>query len=94
MSMMELYEEWKQKTEAKGIKKGIKKGIEKGREEALKESLVAAYRVRFGALPADLAAVIEATHDVAVLRTWHERIVTGTREEIAAALRSGSAPST
>jgi hypothetical protein len=94
MSTMELYEEWKQKTEAKGIKKGIKKGIEKGREETLKQVLVAAYRVRFGALPADLAAVIEATHDVEVLSAWHERIVVGTRKQIAAALLSTSAPST
>jgi hypothetical protein len=79
LSTMALYEEWVQKTKAEG------------RAEAMKESLVAAYGVRFGALPADLAAAIETTHDTAVLNLWLERIVVGTQAEIAAALRSRSA---
>ena len=94
MSTMELYEQWEQKTRAEGLEQGLEKGVEKGVEKGLKQSLAAAYRVRFGALPADLAAAIEATHDMAVLNLWLERIVAGTREEIAAAVLSRSAPST
>ena len=78
LSTMALYEKWEQKTKA----------------EALKESLVTAYRARFGALPADVAAAIETTHDRAVLSLWLERIVTGTPEEIAATLLSASTSST
>jgi hypothetical protein len=72
LSTMALYEEWVQKTKAEG------------RTEAMKESLVAAYRVRFGAVPADLTAAIESMHDRTVLNLWLERIVVGTQEEIAA----------
>jgi flagellar biosynthesis/type III secretory pathway protein FliH len=86
MSTMELYEQWEQKAEAKGREKGL--------EQGLKQSLVAAYRIRFGALPADLTAAIETTHDMAVLNLWLERFVAGTLEEIAAAVLSRSAPST
>ena len=82
MSTMDLYEQWEQKTKAEG------------REQGLKQSLVAAYQARFGALPADLAAAIETTHEMTVLNLWLKRIVTGTLEEIAEALRSRSAPST
>jgi hypothetical protein len=102
MITTDLYDQWKHAIQAQGFAEGLAQGLsqgfaqafEAGLEKGLKQSLVTAYRVRFGALPADLAAVIEATHEVAVLSTWLERIVTGTREEIAAALRSGSAPST
>ena len=87
MSMMEeLYEQWEQKTEAKGIEKGIEKG--------LKKSLIEVYQARFGTVPSEMVAAVEATHDEAVLSRWLKRTATGTPEEIAAAVRSSSAPST
>jgi hypothetical protein len=76
MSTMEqLYDEWEQKTKAEA------------REETLKESLLEVYQARFGTVPSEMVAVVEATHDEAVLSRWLNRTATGTPEEIAAALR-------
>ncbi|MCC6559056.1 MAG: hypothetical protein IT372_39535, partial [Polyangiaceae bacterium] len=45
------------------------------------------YGARFGAVPAEVTAVIEATRDVARLERWLQRIGTCSAEDFAAALR-------
>ena len=95
MSTQSLYEQWYQKvTEQgieksieKGIKKGIKQGIERSRK-ALRQAVLTVYRVRFGAVPAEIAAVVEATREVARLERWIELLDTCSAEDFAAALRA------
>ena len=67
-----------------GIKEGIKEGIERG----IVRSLINIYEARFGAMPEEIRAVIEATHDEPTLLTW--LTLAGTRgvDEITAAIRA------
>jgi flagellar biosynthesis/type III secretory pathway protein FliH len=108
ISTMDLYEQWERQTKAEGLKQGLRQGHEQGQKQGLKQgrqqrrkqgleqgpkkALIAAYRARFGALPPNIAAAIETTHDTSVLNIRLERIVTGTPEEVAATLRSPSTP--
>lgn len=72
----------------RGIEQGIERGIKQGSERATARSLVDVYEARFGAMPEDLRAVIDETHDEPTLRAWIK--LAGTREahEIAAAIRA------
>lgn len=66
--------------------------VETWRREAVREgiarSLIDVYEARFGAMPEELRAVIEATHDEATLRTWLKLAGTRGADEIAAAIRA------
>ena len=78
--MGQTYAEYlEQKGIEKGIQKGIEKGIEKGREEGAIRSrhaiLVRLLRSRFGEVPAEVAARIEATSDIATLDRWLDRLL-------------------
>ena len=61
------------------IEQGIKRGIVR--------SLINIYEARFGVMPEEIRAVIEATHDEPTLLTW--LTLAGTRgvDEITAAIR-------
>jgi hypothetical protein len=62
--------------------------IEQGRKQGIERSLVDFYEARFGAMPEEIRAVIEATHDEATLRAWVKLAGTCGADEIAAAIRA------
>jgi len=66
----------------------IEQGIEQGIERGIVRSLINLYEARFGAMPEEIRAVIEATHDEPTLLTW--LTLAGTRgvDEIIAAIRA------
>jgi hypothetical protein len=82
MSTMELYEQWEQQIESKGIAEGVKKGLEQG----VKKMLRRLYQSRFGAPPPAILAAIEAMHDADTLDQWADLFIAKSAEEIAAAL--------
>jgi predicted transposase/invertase (TIGR01784 family) len=71
-----------------GIKQGIEQGIEQGITRGIVRSLINIYEARFGAMPEDIRAVVEATHDEPTLLTW--LTLAGTRgvDETTAAIRA------
>jgi hypothetical protein len=83
MSTQDLYEEWKQKTEQAGVERGI--------EHKAKQDLLELYETRFGAIPAELRAAIQATHDEPTLHAWFKLAITRSAEEIAAAIHASQA---
>jgi hypothetical protein len=74
MSTMELYEQWEQQIESKGIEKGVKKMLPR------------LYQARFGAPPPAILAAIEAMHDTETLDQWADLFTAKSAEEIGAAL--------
>jgi hypothetical protein len=92
MSTDELYEQWKRKVEAEGLRKGLTKGRREGAEQALRSTLLAVYKARFGAAPPQaLSAAIEATHEAGTLRRWSVLVSTRPAEEIAADILGSAA---
>jgi hypothetical protein len=79
MSTQDLFEEWKQKLEQASV------------ERARQQDLLDIYETRFGAIPADLQAAIQATHDAPTLRAWLKLAVARSAEEIAAAIHGSRA---
>lgn len=87
MNMMAVYEEWKSKVEADarrqgvalGREEGVALGREEGREESGKQNLLALYEARFGPVPPEVRAAIDAAHDPATLQRW--TVLAGTRSE-------------
>jgi hypothetical protein len=84
MSTQDLYEECRQKTEQIGVERGIERGIERNAKQYLLET----YETRFGAIPAELRAAVEATHDAPTLHAWFKLVITRSAEEIAAAIHA------
>lgn len=74
-----------------GLEKGLQQGLEKGRSQELIETLLALYKSRFGEPPRTIAAAVERTRELDVLRGWLAIVATGSSREIAAAIR-GQAP--
>ena len=62
--------------------------IEQGIERGIVRSLINIYEARFGTMPEEIRAVIEATHDEPTLITW--LTLAGTRgvDELTAAIRA------
>ena len=89
MSTQSLYEQWYQQVTEQALEKGIEKGIKKGREQGLRQALLTVHRARFGAVPAEIAATVEATQDAARLERWLELAASCTPADFAAALRAG-----
>lgn len=73
---------------------GRREALDEGRREALVESLLAIYRARFRHAPRAVITSIQGMRDLTVLRQWRDIIVTGSAEEIAAALGVSSGPET
>jgi hypothetical protein len=57
-------------------------------QEGVKHSVVEAYEARFGAMPADLRAVVDDIDDERALVSWLRLVVTRSADEVAAAIRS------
>lgn len=72
-------------------REAIQEGREEGREEGVKQTLVDVCEARFGAMPDDVRAVIEDTHDDATLRVWIKLAATRSADEIIAAIRASRA---
>ena len=62
--------------------------IEQGIKQGIVGSLVDIYEARFGAMPDELRAVIEAIHDEPTLRAWLKLAGTRGADEIAAAIHA------
>jgi hypothetical protein len=72
----QVLETWRQQAVREGIEQGIVR------------SLIDIYEARFGAMPEELRAVIEDTHDEPTLRAWLKLAGTRGANEIAAAIRA------
>jgi hypothetical protein len=81
MSTHDIVEAWKREQREEGQEEGIYLGLQK--------AVMDTYEARFGAMPAELSAVVQDTRDEGVLRAWLKLIVTGSAEEIGARLLSG-----
>lgn len=65
------------------------KARDEGLDQGLAEAVITMYEARFGTPPANIVALVEQTHDRAVLLGWLERIGTGSAaDDVAAALQS------
>lgn len=60
---------------------------QKGRVEGLAQAVIRAYRSRFGAIPDDLQATIEAMHHEPTLTAWVDLVVTASATDIGQAIR-------
>lgn len=76
MHTQDIVETWRQEAVREGIGQGIAR------------SLIDVYEARFGAMPEELRAVIEDTHDEATLRAWLKLAGTRGADEIAATIRA------
>jgi flagellar biosynthesis/type III secretory pathway protein FliH len=98
MSTHDIVEAWKQQWLEEGMRKGIERGIAQGIaqgvaqgvERGIVRTLVDVYEARFGAIPAELRAALERTHDEATLRGFSKLFGVGTASEITEALRNPS----
>ena len=66
---------------AKGREEGRAKGHEEGRVTEARSTLLRQLTRRFGEVPADLASIIESTHDLERLAGWLDQVVTAERLE-------------
>lgn len=80
-----------QETVEKFIQQQRSEGRSEGRGEGVREDVVDLFVQRFGEPPADVAAIVERTKDVAVLRGWLRLVAWAPEEEVLATLR-GSSP--
>jgi predicted transposase/invertase (TIGR01784 family) len=62
--------------------------IEQGIERGIARSLIDVYEARFGTMPEEIRAMIEATHDEPTLRAWLRLAGTRGADEIAAAIHA------
>ncbi len=76
MATQDIVEAWRQEA------------IQQGRERATARSLIDVYEARFGAIPDDLRAIVDATHDELVLRSWLKLASTRAADELAATIRA------
>jgi hypothetical protein len=93
MSTHDIVEAWKREQREEIRKEMLqerrKEILQEGLEEGLQKAVTDTYEARFGAMPAELSAVVQDTRDEGVLRAWLKLIVTGSAEEIRARLLSG-----
>jgi hypothetical protein len=80
MNTQDIVDTWRREAIQEGVKQGLERGVAC--------SLVDIYEARFGAMPDDIRAVIEDTHDEATLRAWVKLAGTRGADEIAAAIRA------
>jgi hypothetical protein len=84
MNTQDIVETWRREAIQEGVKQGIEQGIERG----IARSLIDIYEARFGAMPGEIRAVIEDTHDEPTLRAWLKLAGTQGADEIAAVIRA------
>ena len=85
MSTQDIVEVWTQKVQEDARREGRKEG----REEALVDAVLTLYEARFGAPAPVTVALVQQTHDQAVLRGWLCLVGTGSVSEVAAAFPVG-----
>jgi hypothetical protein len=104
MNTQDIVETWRREAIQEGVKQGIEEGVKQGIEEGVKQgieegvkqgiergiarSLIDIYEARFGAMPEEIRAVIEDTHDEPTLRAWLKLAGTCGTDEIAAAIHA------
>jgi hypothetical protein len=76
MHTRDIVETWRQEAVREGIEQGVAR------------SLIVVYEARFGAIPDELRAVIEDTHDEPTLRAWLKLAGTRGADEITAVIRA------
>jgi hypothetical protein len=84
MQTQDIVESWRREAVQEGVEKGVQQGLERG----VARSLIDFYEARFGAMPDDVRAIIEDTHDEATLRGWVKLAGTRSADEVAAAVRA------
>ena len=79
-----IFEEWKRETRAEGRAEALAEGRAEGAAQALAQGLVMIYEIRFGTMPPELKAAVEATKEAATLFDWFRLIETNSAETFAA----------
>lgn len=62
-------------------------GRQEGRQEMLAEAILQAYAERLGPPPAEIEAIVQQTHDQAILRGWFKLVVTATADDMLRAIK-------
>jgi flagellar biosynthesis/type III secretory pathway protein FliH len=78
----DIFEAWKRETS----EEARAEGLEKGRVEGLASGLVVIYEIRFGAMPAELRAIVETTNEAATLIGWLQLVETRSADVFAASV--------
>lgn len=92
MNTQDLVETFIQEQRQKGREQGLEQGLQQGRQNAAREAIVEVFTERFGALPADVAAIVARTQDANVLRGWLKLVARASQEEALATIRASAAP--
>jgi hypothetical protein len=79
LNTQDIVETWRQNAK--------QEGREESHQEGVKQSLFDLCEARFGAMLQDVRAVVEGTHDEAVLRSWIRLAATRSNDEMNAAIR-------
>jgi hypothetical protein len=79
MDTQDIVETWRQEAIQEGVAEGVA------------QALIEVYEARFGAMPGDVRATVEATHDGPTLRAWIRLVGTRDATEIAEAIRASRA---
>jgi hypothetical protein len=80
--LQEIYDDWERHLRQQSEERGEERGMEKG----MRELLAGTYEARFGAMPVELRAALEATTEITTLRRWVGLFATASASEIAAAV--------
>lgn len=72
-----------------GEMKGREEGREEGRAEGARRAFVVFYQARFGEMPAEVRARVEAVEDVAVAERWCDLVARGSQQDVDAVVAAG-----
>ncbi len=91
MATENLYEQWKRSVHQQGFQQGFQQGAQQGVQQGFQQaaalSLIAAYELRFGSVPAELRGAIErVAGEEEALTRWLAIFSTRPEQEIAEAL--------
>jgi hypothetical protein len=92
MDTQDIVDKWRHEAVQEGVQQGRQEGVQQGRAEGVKQgvaqSVLAVYEARFGAMPEELRALVEATDDGPTLSSWLRLASTRSASELAAAIRA------
>lgn len=88
MDSEDVVEKWWREAVQHGVEQGRAEGAQLARAEGRACALIDVYEARFGAMPGELRAMVEDTHDEATLRGWVKLAGTGSADDLAAAIRA------